>query len=264
MHPLVNIAIKAARSASKISVRAQERVDQLEVTSKGLNDFVTEIDKQSEIEIIKIIHAAYPNHAILGEEGGASGENDYTWIIDPIDGTTNFIHGHPHFSISIAIQYKDKIEHGVIYDPLRQELFTASRGCGAFLNERRIRVSSRKNFEGSIIGIGYNNKRPQFLNTHLQMMANITPHVAGIRRSGSAALDFAYTACGRLDAACQMNISPWDMAAGVLLIKEAGGIVSDFDGGEDYLKTGNVMAANVKLLKLLMQSTLDKSSQEKD
>ena len=158
MHPLMNIAIKAARNASKIILRATDRLDLIKVSEKNHNDFVTEVDQQSEQTIINIIHDAYPDHAILGEESGQSGKSDYTWIIDPIDGTTNFIHGHPHFCISIGVQFKNIIEHGLIYDPLRQELFTATRGTGAFLNDRRIRVAQRKQFAGSIITSGFGHK----------------------------------------------------------------------------------------------------------
>lgn len=251
MHPLINIAISAARNASKIILRAVDRLDTITITEKNTNDFVTDADTQAEQEIIKTIHKAYPQHAILAEEGGATGKNDYTWIIDPIDGTNNFIHGLPHFSISIAVSYKNKVEHGLVYNPILQELFTASRGSGAFLNDRRIRVSNRKNFKGALIGTGYGLKNPKNIAPHIALLQKLLPETAGIRRSGSAALDFAYVACGRYDGFWELGLAPWDVAAGGLLVKEAGGVVSDFSGNEDYLSTGNVIAANPKIHKLI-------------
>lgn len=250
MHPLMNIAIKAARSASKIILRAIDRLDTIKIIEKNYNDFVTEIDQQTEQEIINTVYNAYPNHAILGEESGKSGKSksDYTWIIDPIDGTTNFIHGNPHFCISIGIQHKNIIEHGLIYDPLRQELFTASRGTGAFLNERRIRVAQRKQFVGSTIS-----SLKVDLDVYLKTLATILPQAISIRRSGSAALDLAYVACGRLDGFWSMGLAPWDMAAGTIIVKEAGGIVDDFNGNGNYMKTGNIVAGNSHILNLIMQ-----------
>jgi myo-inositol-1(or 4)-monophosphatase len=259
--PLMNIAIKAARSASKIIVRAIDRLDTLAIEEKKSNDFVTEIDKMSELEIVRVIRESYPDHAILGEEGGAVGEHDYTWIIDPIDGTTNFIHGHPHFCISIGIKHKDQMEHGLIYDPLRQEMFTATLGNGAFLNERRIRVSQSTQLMGSTIASSFNSS----VNNHdfavyLKILATIIPQAAGTRRSGSAALDCAYVACGRLDALWGIGCyAPWDIAAGTLIIKEAGGIVTDFDGEGNYLAKNNLVAANAYLSKILLQIINEKS-----
>lgn len=253
MHPLINIAIKAARSASKTILRAYDRLDTIKVSEKNPNDFVTETDQQVEQEIISTILDAYPDHAILGEESGKSGTSDYTWIIDPIDGTTNFFHGHPHFCISIGIQYKNTIEHGLIYDPLRQELFTATRGAGAFLNDRRIRVAQRKQLAGSIIASGFGNKSIKNIDTYLKIFAAILPQAAGTRRSGSAALDFAYVACGRIDGFWEMNLAPWDIAAGSLIVKEAGGIVDDFDGAGKYMATGNVIAGNANIFNLISQ-----------
>lgn len=260
MHPLMNIAIKAARNASKNIIRATDRLDTIKVSTKKPNDFVTDIDKQVEQEITQVILDAYPDHAIWGEEGGRIGQGEYTWIIDPIDGTNNFIHGHPHFCISIAVQFNNIIEHGLIYDPLRQELFTASRGCGAYLNDRRIRVSGRKNFTGSTIASGIGNKPNKDIDTYINILAKILPQVAGTRRSGSAALDLAYTACGRFDGCFEMNLAPWDLAAGALLIKEAGGIVDDFAGNGDgsFLKTGNVIAGNSNIFALLLQAVNNK------
>jgi myo-inositol-1(or 4)-monophosphatase len=252
-HPLINIAVKAARSASKIILRAVDRLDSVKVSEKGQNDYVTEIDQQAEQEIINIIHDVYPEHAILGEESGKSGAGECVWIIDPIDGTTNFIHGCPHFCISIGIQVKGIIEHGVIYDPLRQELFMATRGSGAFLNDRRIRVTQRKQLVGSVIGACFGPKTIKHLNCYLGVLATLLPQTAGTRHGGSTALDFAYVASGRLDGVWGINYAPWDIAAGSLIVKEAGGIVGDFNNKEDYIKTGNVIAGNINIYNLLFE-----------
>lgn len=253
MHPLMNIGTKAIRSAGKIILRATDRLDTILIEEKGYNNFVTEIDKQVEQEIIRIVYESYPDHAILGEETGTTGTGDYTWIIDPIDGTNNFIHGHPHFCISIGVKYKDRMEHGLIYDPLRQELFTATYGSGAFLNDRRIRVAPQKQLTGSVIASGIGNKENENLQHYLKILGTIIPQVAGIRSSGSAALDLAYIACGRIDGCCEMSLSPWDMAAGVLIIQEAGGIVTDFTGKNNYLSTGDVIAGNPNISKIILQ-----------
>lgn len=253
MHPLVNIAIKAIRNASKIILRATDRLDTIRIEEKNHNDFVTDIDQQAEQIIIQTIHESYPDHAILGEESGASGTSDYTWIIDPIDGTSNFLHGHPHFCTAIGIKYKNRIEHGIIYDHLRQELFTATFGGGSFLNDRRIRVATRKQFAGSLIATGFGNKTIKNIEIYLKILAAILPQAAGIRRSGSAALDAAYVACGRVDGFWEMNLAPWDIAAGALIIQEAGGIVTDFEGTSNYLTTGNLIAGNQYLSKTILE-----------
>jgi myo-inositol-1(or 4)-monophosphatase len=254
MHPLINIAFQAARSASKYIVRALDRLDNLTINEKQRNDFVTDIDKQSEQEIIHHIQKAYPDHAIICEECGSlcTKPSDYTWIIDPLDGTANFIHGYPHFAISIAVKHKSGIEHGLIYDPVRQELFTATRGDGAFMNDRRIRVSKRPTFHGTLIGTGFGHGHPENLPTHMKIFSNIMPQVAGIRRSGSAALDFAYVAAGRIDGFWEFNLAAWDIAAGSLLVREAGGFVSDIDGKDTFLESGNVVAGNPKVYQLLL------------
>lgn len=252
--PLVNIAIQAARTAGNTIIRAMDRLDTLEITEKKPNDYVTEIDRKVEQEIIYIIRKAHPDHSILGEESGKTeGNNDYTWIIDPIDGTRNFIHGFPQFCVSIAVSHKNKIEHGVIYDPLRQELFTASKGKGAELNDRRIRVSKRKSLEECLFGTGFAHRHSKERKlAYLNVLSEIIPISGDVRRAGAAALDLAYVACGRLDGFWEMGLKPWDIAAGILLIKEAGGIVSDVNGGENYLETGDVITANPKILKLIL------------
>jgi myo-inositol-1(or 4)-monophosphatase len=260
MHPLINIATKAIRSASKIILHATDRLDAIHITEKSHNDFVTDIDQQVEQEIIKIIHESYPDHAIVGEESGVSGASDYTWIIDPIDGTTNFLHGHPHFCVAVGVKYKDRMEHGIIYDPLRQELFSATAGSGAFLNNRRIRVAQRKQLAGTLISLCLGNKIDKDLEGYLKILASILPQAAGIRRSGSSVLDLAYVACGRIDGVCSMSLAPWDIAAGSLIIQEAGGIVTDFSGGNNYLFTGNMVAGNQNISKIILQIVQEKVS----
>ncbi len=257
MHPIVNIAVRAARRAGNLIANAVEQVDRLDITEKASNDFVTEVDRQAEEAIIGIIHEAYPNHGILGEEGGEiAGKKegvDYQWIIDPLDGTTNFLHGFPQFAVSIGVRHKGRLEHAVIYDPMRQELFTASRGGGAQLNDRRLRVTSCKGLEGALLGTGFPFKQQQHLDAYLATFKALFPMTAGIRRPGSAALDLAYVAAGRLDGFWEIGLSPWDMAAGTLLVQEAGGLVSDFSGGDNYLETGNVVAGNPKVFKAILQ-----------
>lgn len=256
-HPIVNIAVQAARAAGNTIVRAMDRLDTLQISKKSTNDFVTEIDQQVERDIIYYIRKAYPNHSILGEETGETiGENDeYTWIIDPIDGTRNFIHGFPHFAVSIALSHRGVIQHGVIYDPVRQELFTASRGKGAQLNERRIRVSKHTQLEECLLGTGFPYHHSE---AHQQAYVNslqaLIPQCGDIRRAGAATLDLAYVAAGRLDGFWELGLKPWDLAAGTLLIKEAGGLVCDIHGGENYFKTGNIVAASPKILKLLLKT----------
>lgn len=254
MHPLLNIAVRAARSAGDIMLRASKRLDLVKKVEKQHNDFVTNIDHLAEQEIIQHIRHLYPYHGILAEEGGRiKGDDDYVWIIDPIDGTTNFIHGFPHFSVSIAVQYKGRLEHGVIYDPVKDELFTATRGSGAFLNDHRIRVSQQLHLAGSLIGTGFPFRHPELLDTYLKMFKKVSLEVAGIRRAGSAALDLAYVAAGRLDGFWEFKLSPWDIAAGAILIREAGGLISDFDGAEAFLETGNVAAGTPKVFKGLLK-----------
>lgn len=256
--PIVNIAIEAARAGATIIHRALKRPDMIRIAEKNPNDFVTEVDQKVEQEIIYHIKRAYPEHSILGEESGEIEGNDYQWVIDPIDGTRNFIHGFPHYAISIAILNKGKVEHGIIYDPNREELFTATRGKGAQLNNRRIRVATRKRLEECLLGTGFalrhsdkNNPLPA------NIMHQILPVTGDIRRAGAATLDLAYVACGRLDGFWELGLKIWDVAAGALLIKEAGGIVCDLDGGETYLKTGNVVAGNPAVIKQLLKMIRD-------
>lgn len=254
MHPTLNIAVKAARRAGGIINRATRDLDLVKVSAKRDKDFVTEVDHAAEEAIIRVLRDAYPEHAILAEESGSSGESDYLWIIDPLDGTTNFIHGFPQFAVSIALSHKGILTHGVIYDPTRNELFTASRGGGAFLNDRRIRVSRRLKLDEALIGTGFPFRVFNHADAYLGMFRDLMQRTAGIRRPGAAALDLAYVAAGRLDGFWEIGLSPWDMAAGALLIAEAGGLVGDLSGEADYLQTGNIVGGNPKVFGQLLQT----------
>ncbi|KAF7598144.1 MAG: inositol monophosphatase [Candidatus Dactylopiibacterium carminicum] len=254
MHPILNIAVKAARRAGSIINRASLEIEKVEVRSKQPNDFVTEVDRAAENAIIEIIQEAYPEHSILAEEAGETGaESEFQWIIDPLDGTTNFIHGFPQYAISIAIAERGVVQHGVIYDPNRNELFTASRGRGAFLNDRRIRVSKRARLNESLIGTGFPFKNMDHIDSYLAIFKDIAGKTAGLRRPGAAALDLAWLACGRTDGFFEIGLMPWDMAAGALLATEAGGLASDFAGEGDYLRTGNLVAGTPKVFTQLLQ-----------
>jgi len=250
---MLTIAVRAARTAGDIIVRSMDRVNLLTITPKGRNDFVSEVDRQAEREIIHTLQKAYPTHAFLGEESGRQGpaKTDFIWVIDPLDGTTNFLHGFPQFCVSIALLHRGRIEKGVIYDPLRQELFTAARGAGASLNNRRIRVSKQSGLKGALLGTGFPFKDHRHTDAYLGMMRDLMKDTAGIRRAGAAALDLAYVAAGRLDGFWEIGLKKWDMAAGLLLIQEAGGIVTDLEGKDKYFESGNVLTANPKLHQIM-------------
>lgn len=260
MQPMVTIALRAARAAGEFIYKSTERLDNLKVQEKEAKDYVSEVDKTAEEIIITTLKKSYPNHGFLGEETGLQkGKDDgtdYVWIIDPLDGTTNFLRGVPHYAVSIACQYRGRIEHAVIYDPVRQEEFTASRGRGAALNGRRIRVSNRKGLEGALLGTGMPFKDSQLgdLESYLKILQDLIGPTAGIRRAGAASLDLAYVAAGRYDAFWEFGLSAWDMAAGVLLIQEAGGLVSDFVGGHDFLDKGQIVVGNPKCFKAVLQA----------
>jgi len=248
MHPMLTIATRAARAAGDIILRNIDKLDRLTIEVKADNDFVTKVDRKAEEVILNTLQQAYPTHGIIAEESGTHNEDsEYQWIIDPLDGTTNFLHGFPQYAVSIGLQHKGRMEVGVIFDPIKNELFTAARGDGAQLNGRRIRVTPRKGLAHSLIGTGFPFKQPQYLDTYLASFKAVHPKVAGIRRAGSAALDLAYVAAGRLDGFWEIGLNNWDMAAGVLLVREAGGIVTDFSGEGNYLETGNVVAAASKV-----------------
>ncbi len=264
MHPFLNIATKAARSAGNIITRALERLDTVQITEKAHNDFVTDVDTQAERVIVDLIRKNYPNHGILAEESGTTAgspsEDETIWIIDPLDGTKNFIHGFPHFAVSIAVQQKGRIEHGLIYDPIRHEYFTASRGSGAQLNNRRLRVSSRTTLQTAMLGTGFPFRNPARVAPYLKSFEVLLTQASGIRRAGSAALDLAYVAAGRFDGFWEFDLAPWDIAAGALLVQEAGGLVSDVEGAENYLTTGNIIAGNPKIFKAILQTIRTYSS----
>jgi myo-inositol-1(or 4)-monophosphatase len=253
MHPMLNIAVKAARRAGSIVTRASEDLDLLTVRTKSNNEFVSEVDDAAEQAIVEILLGAYPDHAILAEERGSQGHSEYVWIIDPLDGTTNFLHGFPQYSVSIACSHRGMLTHAVVYDPTRNELFTATRGRGAFLNDRRIRVSKRQKLQESLIGTGFPFRDFSFAEPYLKIFRELMTKTAGIRRPGSAALDLAYVATGRTDGFWEAGLKPWDMAAGALLIQEAGGLVSDFDGEEGYLESGNIVGGNPKVFAQLLK-----------
>ena len=259
MEPMINIALRAARKAGENIVRASDDLHRFEVKAKGVNNFVTEVDLNAEQEIIYQLQKAYPDHAILGEESGFIGSEDaeYRWIIDPLDGTTNFVRGIPHYAVSIACMYRGKLEHAVIVDPVRQEEFTASRGRGAQLNGHRIRVSDLANLEGALLGTGipFKNHCDDKLEAYSKSIEVLASQCAGIRRAGAASLDLAYVAAGRLDAFWEIGLAPWDIAAGALLIREAGGLVSDIDASDEYMASGNIVCGNPKCFKAVLQVT---------
>jgi myo-inositol-1(or 4)-monophosphatase len=251
---MINIAVRAARAAGNVLLRYFDRIDSLTITTKGKNEFVSEVDRAAEEVIIETLRKAYPDHAILAEESGRSDGNEFQWVIDPLDGTTNYLHGFPQFSVSIALKHKGVLEHGVVYDPLREEMFTASRGSGALLNDRRIRVTQRKGLEGALIGTGFPYREHSHLEAYLGMFRELIQKTAGIRRPGSAALDLAYVAAGRLDGFWELDLSEWDIAAGTLLIREAGGTVTDIRGGDSHLQSGNLIAGGIKVHGALLQA----------
>jgi myo-inositol-1(or 4)-monophosphatase len=252
MQPLEHIAVTAARAAGNFIMRHLDRADALKVARKGRNDFVSEVDRGAEAEIVHTIRKAYPDHAVLAEEGGADGQHDFLWIIDPLDGTTNFLHGFPHFAVSIGVQHKGKLQHAVIYAPCTQDLYVATRGSGAVLNNRKIRVSKTANLDESLVGTGVPIRAGTSLDEYLPQLRVVVEKTAGVRRAGAAALDLAYVACGRLDAFWEIKLHPWDMAAGILLVEEAGGVVSELYGKGDPMQTGNIFAANPKMFEQLM------------
>ncbi len=252
MHALLNIAVRAARRAGELIVRSLTRIEGIQVSAKGHNDFVSEVDRAAEREIIAVIHRAYPDHAFLAEESGKSGSADTVWIIDPLDGTTNFLHGFPVFAVSIACQQRGRLEHAVVYDPMRQELFTASRGAGAHLDNHRIRVSRQRTLESALVATGFPYRANlKYLDAYLAMLKVAMQTAAGIRRPGAASLDLAYVAAGRVDAFWEIGLSAWDTAAGTLLIQEAGGRTGTLVGGE-YRQGGNIVAGNPKVYAALI------------
>ncbi len=253
MHPMLNIAVKAARRAGNLIHRAAENLDHLTVTKKSHADYVSEVDRAAERIIIEALLQAYPSHAILAEESGAQGESEYLWIIDPLDGTTNFLHGFPQYAVSIALQHNGILTQAVIYDPTKNDLFTATRGRGAYLNDKRLRVSKRKDMIDSLIGTGFPYTRFEHMDAYIAILQELMQKSSGLRRPGSAALDLAWTAAGRYDGFFETALKPWDIAAGCLLITEAGGMVSDLQGSDTFLKSGHICAGNPEIHAQLLQ-----------
>ncbi|MDH4072716.1 MAG: inositol monophosphatase [Gammaproteobacteria bacterium] len=248
MHAMLNVAVMAARRGGDSLIRNLNQLDKLNVQAKGRNDFVSDADYAAEQAVISVIHKHYPDHAIQAEESGVSGESDYVWIIDPLDGTTNYLHGFPVFCVSVALAHKGRVEHGVVYDPLRQEMFTASRGQGAQLEGRKIRVSGLIDLDRALIGTGFPYRTSnEAFEPYMKMLVSALHHTAGVRRPGAAALDLCYVAAGRLDGYWETGLMPWDMAAGALILREAGGIVSALDGSENFLETGHILSGTPKI-----------------
>ncbi len=259
MHPQLNIAVAAARAAARVINRGSLDLDTIKVATKQRNDFVTEVDQAAEDVILENLRSAYPDHYFLAEESGFSDGKgnpgnaddakvaDYVWVIDPLDGTTNFIHGMPHYAISIALMQRGMVTQAVVYDPNRDELFTATKGAGAYLNNRRIRVSKRIKVEESLVGTGFPFRQIGAIDRYMDLLKRVTMKAAGVRRPGAAALDLAYVAAGRYDSFFELGLAPWDVAAGSLLVTEAGGLVGDFEGESNYLFGDETLAANPKL-----------------
>jgi myo-inositol-1(or 4)-monophosphatase len=252
--PAVNVAVRAARAAGAIILRYINRVEGLAVEEKSRHDYVSEVDKLAEAEIVKELRRAYPDHAILAEESGATGKGPLTWVIDPLDGTHNYLRGIPHFCVSIALLEKGVPIHAVVFDPLRDELYTASKGDGAYLNDRRMRVGKRENLSGAMIATGFPFRQREHLGPQLDMTRAILGQAEDIRRSGSAALDLAYVAAGRYDGYFEIGLKPWDMAAGVLLVHEAGGRYCDFAGRDGIPASGNIIAGNLNVAKAMVDA----------
>ena len=256
LHPMLNIAVKAARAAGAAINRASFDLDALKVSAKGVNDFVTEVDQAAEQIIIETILQAYPEHSILAEESGSTHgaqDSEFTWIIDPLDGTTNFIHGFPYYATSIALLHRGVPQQAVVYDPTRNDLFYASRGRGAYLNDKRLRVSKRRRLKDSLIGTGFPFRKGDNLKNYVAMFEQITQNCSGLRRPGAAALDLCYVAAGNYDGFFEIGLSPWDIAAGALIISEAGGLVGNFTGEADYLHQREIVAANPQVYGQLVQ-----------
>ncbi|MGL5727558.1 MAG: inositol-1-monophosphatase [Plesiomonas sp.] len=263
MHPMLNIAVRAARKAGNVIAKAYEQPDSVEATQKGVNDFVTNIDKAAEKSIINTIQKSYPNHTIISEEFGEQiGEDaDVQWVIDPLDGTTNFIKRIPHFSVSIAVRIKGRTEVAVVYDPIRNELFTATRGSGAQLNGYRLRCADAKDLNGTILATGFPFKAKQHAAPYMAILSSMFTQCADFRRTGSAALDLAYVAAGRVDGFFELGLKPWDTAAGELMVREAGGIVCDFVGGHNHLLSGNTVAGNPRVVRAMLATMRDDLSE---
>ncbi|MEE4217284.1 MAG: inositol monophosphatase family protein [Xanthomonadales bacterium] len=253
MHPILNVAVEAAHSAANIMRRQIQHVDAIPFERKARHDYVTEVDKACEEEIVRYIKRYYPDHSFLGEEGGLQGEGDTVWVIDPLDGTSNYMHGIPHFAISIAQQVNGRTEHAVVYDPMRDEIFTASRGSGAFMNQKRLRVSSRSSLESAILATAFPFRQRDQLQAYARVFQAILSKIEDFRRAGTASLDLAWVAAGRLDGFFELGLKPWDVAAGAMIVREAGGVVMDWDGKDSFEESGSILAAPYKLMTPMRQ-----------
>ena len=253
MHPVLNVAIEAAHSAANIMRRQIQHVDAIPFEKKARHDYVTEVDKACEEEIVREIKRYYPEHSFLCEEGGASGEGDVVWVIDPLDGTSNYMHGIPHFAVSIAQKIKGRTEHAVVYDPMRDELFTASRGGGAYLNQKRIRVSARNSLDSAVLATAFPFRQRNQLQSYARVFQAVLSKIEDFRRAGTASLDLAWVAAGRMDGYFELGLKPWDVAAGALIVREAGGVVMDWDGQDSFEESGRILAAPYKLITPLRQ-----------
>jgi myo-inositol-1(or 4)-monophosphatase len=258
MHPVLNVAVEAAHAAAKIMRRQLQHVDAIPVERKARHDYVSEVDRACEREIVREIRRYYPDHAFLAEEGGREGDSNTIWIIDPLDGTTNFLHGLPHFAVSIAQQVNGRTEHGVVYDPMRDELFTASRGKGAYLNNQRIRVAARKGLAGAILATAFPFRKRHLLPAYGRVFQAVLSKVEDFRRAGTASLDLAWVAAGRMDGYFEIGLNAWDVAAGALLVREAGGVVLDFEGNDNVEEAGSIIAAPFKVMTPLRQLIAEK------
>ena len=249
MQPMLNIAIRAAHRAGDFIVRKINKIPDLKIEVKARNDYVTEVDREAESLIIEELLKAFPSHGIVAEESGViEGKDEYRWIIDPLDGTTNYLHGFPHYAVSIACEHRGRLTHGAIYDPIKQELFAASRGDGATLNNRRIRVGNLKTIEGALIATGFPFKDPDKLDEFLKLFSAFFIPASDIRRAGSASLDMAYVAAGRLDGYWESGLNAWDLAAGALIVREAGGLVTDYSGDGNFLENGQIVVGNSRII----------------
>ena len=253
MHPVLNVAVEAAHSAANIMRRQIQHVDAIPFEKKARHDYVTEVDKACEEEIVREIKRYYPEHSFLCEEGGASGESEVVWHNDPLDGTSNYMHGIPHFAVSIAQQVNGRTEHAVVYDPMRDEMFTASRGSGAYLNQKRIRVSARSGLDSAVLATAFPFRQRNQLQSYARVFQAILSRIEDFRRAGTASLDLAWVAAGRLDGFFELGLKPWDVAAGTLIVREAGGVVIDWDGGDKVEDAGSILAAPFKLITPLRQ-----------
>jgi myo-inositol-1(or 4)-monophosphatase len=252
-HPVLNVAIEAAHAAGKIMRRQLQHVDAIPVEQKARHDYVSEVDRACEEEIVREIRRYYPDHAFVCEEGGSAGDSEAVWIVDPLDGTSNFLHGLPHFAVSIAQQLNGRTEHAVVYDPIREELFTATRGSGAYLNSKRIRVANRKGLHGAILATAFPFRSRDLLPRYARVFQAVFSKVEDFRRAGTASLDLAWVAAGRMDGYFEIGLKPWDVAAGTLLVREAGGVVLDFEGNDSVEGAGTIIAAPFKVMTPLRQ-----------